>query len=168
MKSIFILLTLITVTCFAQKPCEKDPVYNQFDFWIGEWNVYDANDKLVGTSKVSEILDNCVVLEEWLSVNNQKGLVYSGKSFNSYNSITKQWQQNWVDNIGGTTEYLTGVLSGNEMQFISRPFLVGNIKNIRRLTFYKLNNGFVSQFGEISTDEGKTWTIEFDFEYREK
>ena len=95
-------------------------------------------------------------------------MVYSGKSFNSYNSITKQWQQNWVDNIGGTTEYLTGVLSDNEMQFISRPFLVGNIKNIRRLTFYKLNNGFVSQFGEISTDEGKTWTIEFDFEYRKK
>ena len=168
MKSIFIFLTLITVTCFAQKPCEKDPVYNQFDFWIGEWNVYDSNDKLVGTSKVSEILDNCVVLEEWLSVNNQKGLVYSGKSFNSYNSITKQWQQNWVDNIGGTTEYLTGVLSDNEMQFISRPFFFFFLNNIRRLTFYKLNNGFVSQFGEISTDEGKTWTIEFDFEYRKK
>ena len=43
MKHAFLLFTLISVTCFAQKPCEKDSVYNQFDFWVGEWNVYAKN-----------------------------------------------------------------------------------------------------------------------------
>jgi hypothetical protein len=55
------------------------------------------------------------------------------------------------------------------MQFISRPFSAGkNILSIRRLSFYNLDNGKVRQFGEISSDEGKTWTVEYDLEYRKK
>lgn len=169
MKYAFLLFTLISTTCFAQKPCEKDSVYNQFDFWVGEWNVYAKNGQLAGTSKISEILDNCVILEEWTSVGAQQGLVFSGKSFNSYNALTKQWQQNWIDNTGGTTEFLTGSFSNNMMQFLSRPFSNGkNILSIRRLSFYNLENGKVRQFGEISSDEGKTWVVEYDLEYRKK
>jgi len=39
---------------------------------------------------------------------------------------------------------------------------------MRRLTFTKLNNDKVRQFGERSDDEGKTWTTEYDLEYRRK
>ena len=110
-----------------------------------------------------------MILEEWTSVGAQQGLVFSGKSFNSYNALTKQWQQNWIDNTGGTTEFLTGFFSNNVMQFLSRPFPNGkNISSIRRLSFFNLKDGKVRQFGEISSDDGKTWTTEYDLEYRKK
>jgi hypothetical protein len=67
MKYTFLLFTLISLSCFAQKPCNKVSVYNQFDFWVGEWNVYGKNGQLARTSKITEILDNCVILEEWTS-----------------------------------------------------------------------------------------------------
>lgn len=168
----FTLLTglfLFSAFAFAQKPCDTDPVYNQFDFWIGEWDAYATNGNLAGHSKITKILDNCVILEEWTSAGAQQGLVFSGKSFNSYNSATRQWQQNWIDNTGGSTEYLTGHYENDVMYFVSRPFTgKKGITCIRRLTFFKLKDGKVRQFGEISTDDGKTWTAEYDLEYRPK
>jgi hypothetical protein len=39
----------------------------------------------------------------------------------------------------------------------------------RRLRFYNLGADTVRQFSEGSTDDGKTWTVEYDFTYnREK
>ncbi|RXR16247.1 hypothetical protein EQG63_11515 [Flavobacterium amnicola] len=169
MKHYFLLLFgTITLSTFAQKPCESNPKYNEFDFWIGDWEVYGKKG-LAGHSKITKILNNCIVLEEWTSANAQQGLYFSGKSYNTYNAATEQWQQTWVDNAGGTTEYLTGKFENNAMQFLSRPFKNNNNGiSIRRLTFYKLENGFVRQFGEISNDDGKTFTPEFDLEYRNK
>lgn len=167
-KLLSLLLVFITTISFAQKPCESNPKYNEFDFWIGEWEVYGKNGNLAGTSKISKILDNCVILEEWTSVTPQKGLTYSGKSYNTYNSASGQWQQTWVDNSGGTTEFLTGKFENNSIQFLSRPFNNNKQISIRRLTFYKLDNGNIRQHGEISTDDGKTFTNEYDLEYRKK
>jgi hypothetical protein len=39
---------------------------------------------------------------------------------------------------------------------------------MRRLTFTKLSNDKVRQFGERSDDGGTTWTTEYDLEYRRK
>lgn len=162
-----LLITFFSISLFAQKPCESNPKYNEFDFWIGEWEVYGPKG-IAGHSKISKILDNCIVLEEWTSANPQQGLFFSGKSYNTYNSATGQWQQTWVDNTGGTTEYLTGKFENNNMQFLSRPFNSGKNISIRRLTFYQLENGYVRQLGEISNDEGKNFSTEYDLEYRKK
>jgi hypothetical protein len=66
------------------------------------------NGQKAGDSKISLILDSCIVLEEWTSATISQGIRYAGKSFNTYNSATKQWQQTWVDNVGGSNEYLEG------------------------------------------------------------
>ncbi|MFC4816935.1 nuclear transport factor 2 family protein [Flavobacterium sp. GCM10023249] len=161
------LLSFLSISLFAQKPCESNSKYNEFDFWIGEWEVYGPKG-IVGHSKISKILDNCIILEEWVSANSQQGLIFSGKSYNTYNAASGQWQQTWVDNTGGTTEYLTGKFENNSMQFLSRPFNNGKNSSIRRLTFFKLENGYVRQLGEISNDEGKNFSTEYDLEYRKK
>ncbi len=165
---LIIFLLLCCKLTFAQKPCDKDPIYNQFDFWLGEWEAYDLKGNIAGYSKITKILDNCVVLEEWTSAGAQQGLVFSGKSYNTYNAASKQWQQNWVDNTGGTTEYLTGYFENNAMHFASRPFTLNGKMALRKLTFYKLENNKVRQHGEVSFDDGKTWTTEYDLEYRNK
>lgn len=163
------LLFLNLVTSAQQSPCESDPVYRQFDFWIGDWEVYDLRNNKAGDSKISTILNSCVLLEEWTSSNTQKGVVYSGKSFNTYNAATKQWQQTWVDNTGGSNEYLTGKFDNTKIEFLSAPFpLSKDTMAIRRLTFYNLSDQKVRQHGEISKDKGITWKTEYDLDYRRK
>ncbi len=156
-------------TVFAQKlPCSKPP-FRQFDFWIGEWEVYGVKGAKAGDSKISLMLDSCVILEEWTSAGAQQGLIYTGKSYNSYNAATRQWQQTWVDNTGNTTEFLRG--EGSEGKIIYYADKVGGTDGktfMRRLTFTKLSNEKIRQFGERSDDGGTTWTTEYDLEYRKK
>ena len=161
-------LIFFGLSVFAQKPCSK-PEFRQFDFWIGEWEAFGLKGQKAGDSRISLILDSCVILEEWTSANAQQGLIYTGKSFNSYNAATRQWQQTWTDNTGNTTEFLRG--EGGEGKVILYADRVTGPKGEtykRRLTFTKLDNDRVRQFGELSMDEGKTWTAEYDLEYRRK
>lgn len=170
MKKIFLTAIFIAYlqSLTAQKPCSL-PVFRQFDFWVGEWEAYGPKGNKGGDSKISIILDSCIILEEWTSANVQQGLRYAGKSFNTYNTATKQWQQTWVDNTGGTTEYLRGDGSDGKIIFFADK-VVGPQGKVfmRRLTFTKLNNDKVRQFGERSDDGGITWTTEYDLEYRRK
>lgn len=146
------------------KPCSTDSIYRQFDFWIGDWEVFGPKGK-AGDSKIERILDSCVILENWNSA--RQG--YSGKSFNTYNASTKQWQQTWVDNSGGSTEYLRGQAGKDVMVFYADDNIGTNGKKfLRRLSFYKLSSDKVRQHGERSDDEGKSWTTEYDLEYRRK
>ncbi|WP_462221929.1 hypothetical protein [Ferruginibacter sp.] len=167
-------ILLIAVACYsnilqAQKlPC-SNPVYRQFDFWVGEWEAFDNNGKKVGDSKISVILDSCIILEEWTSASIQQGLRYAGKSFNTYNAATKQWQQTWVDNAGGSNEYLQGKFENNQIIYSSTPFNFSkDTIAIRKMTFTNLGPNKLRQHGEISKDNGATWSTEYDLEYRRK
>jgi hypothetical protein len=170
MKKILPLLLFI-ISCKevnAQKPCSK-PAFRQFDFWIGEWDVFGKKGNKAGDSKITVLLDSCVILEEWTSAGTQQGLVYSGKSFNSYNAATKQWQQTWTDNTGNTTEYLRGEgVSGKIIYYADKVAGSNGKEFMRRLTFSKLTDNKVRQFGERSDDGGITWAAEYDLEYRRK
>lgn len=127
------------------------------------------NGKKAGESKIELILDSCVILENWKSANAINNFQYAGKSFNTYNTLTKQWQQTWVDNAGGTTEFLEGNYKNNKMIFKTKPFhTTGDTIAIRRLTFFNLGADKVRQFAEISKDDEKTWSTEYDLEYRRK
>jgi hypothetical protein len=167
-------ILLIAVVCYgnilhAQKlPC-SNPVYRQFDFWIGEWEAFDTNGKKAGDSKISIILDSCIILEEWTSASIQQGLRYAGKSFNTYNAGTKQWQQTWADNAGGSNEYLLGKFENNQIIYSSTPFNFSkDTTAIRKMTFTNLSPGKLRQHGEISKDNGESWSTEYDLEYRRK
>ena len=168
-KYLFLIASILCLqTVFAQKPCSK-PAFRQFDFWIGEWEAFGKKGNKAGDSKISVILDSCVILEEWTSTGAQQGLVYSGKSFNSYNAATKQWQQTWTDNTGNTTEFLRGEGTDGKIIYYADKVIGPDGKTfMRRLTFTKLSDDKVRQFGEISTDSGATWTAEYDLEYRRK
>lgn len=173
MKKIIALIALSTVigVAIAQKgklPC-SNPVYRQFDFWIGEWEAFGLNGKKAGDSKISLILDSCIIFEEWTSASLQQGLRYAGKSFNTYNATTKQWQQTWVDNTGGTNEYLQGKFENNQIIYLSTPFKFSkDTMAIRKMTFTNLSADKLRQLGEISKDNGVSWTTEYDLEYRRK
>jgi len=171
MKSILLMLAVLcSANVSAQKgPCSSNPVYRQFDFWIGSWEAYGTNGKKAGDSHISAILDSCIILEEWTSANAQQGLIYKGKSFNTYNAVTHQWQQTWVDNVGGSTEYLEGKFADNKMVFLTKPFAYSkDTMAVRRLSFFNLAPDKVRQLGEISKNNGTSWSTEYDLEYRRR
>jgi hypothetical protein len=169
-RLLLLLVLTSSIFSYSQKtPCTSDPIYRQFDFWIGNWEVYSKNGKKAGDSRIEIILDSCIILENWKSASSRNGLYYAGKSFNTYNSSTKQWQQTWVDNMGGTTEFLEGHYDNNQMIFLTKPFEFSkDTLAIRKLTFYNLEPNKVRQHGEISKDNGLTWVTEYDLEYRRK
>ncbi len=164
----FCTVVLFTINGFAQKPCSS-PAYRQFDFWIGEWDVFAPNGNKAGDSKISVILDSCIILEEWTSASVTQGLRYEGKSFNTWNRVTRQWQQTWVDNTGGSTEYLEGKFDDQKIIFLTTPFrFAKDTMAIRKLTFFNLSKDKVRQLGEISKNNGLNWQIEYDLEYRRR
>lgn len=165
---LYIISTCFFITAEAQnKPCSK-PEFRQFDFWLGNWEAYGVKGAKAGDSRISIILDSCVILEEWTGTPNQ-GFTYTGKSFNSYNAASKQWQQTWADNTGNTTEFLRGEGSnGKVVYYADKVTGTKGESFMRRLTFTKLSNDKVRQFGERSDDGGKTWSTEYDLEYRRK
>ncbi len=167
----FLILNFLAFTAKAQTgtvPCSK-PEYRQFDFWIGNWEVFALNGKKAGDSRISLMLDSCVIYEEWTSTTLQQGLRYAGKSFNTYNVTTKQWQQTWVDNAAGSNEYLQGKFENNKIIYISTPFAFSkDTMAIRKMTFTNLGPDKVRQHGEISKDKGLIWSTEYDLEYRRK
>jgi len=168
MKHYIPILTCL-VLCFVAKaqptqhPCSANPVYRQFDFWIGKWEAFGPGGKKGGDSKIELLLDSCIILENWTST--QGG--YMGKSYNTYNTSTGKWQQYWVDNKGGITEYFNGHFEKDRMIFetanVKQP--AGGYK-IMKMTFYNLGPDKVRQHGESSVDEGRTWKTDFDLEYR--
>lgn len=170
--SISLLLSLIQLSSYSQTapklPCSR-PEYRQFDFWIGEWEAFGKNGQKAGDSKISLILDSCIILEEWTSASVNQGIRYAGKSFNTWNTDTKQWQQTWVDNVGGTNEYLQGKFEDNKIIYTSSPFPVSkDTMAIRKMTFTNLSPEKLRQHGEISKNNGISWTTEYELEYRRK
>jgi tetratricopeptide (TPR) repeat protein len=155
---------LVALSQRAAEPCkdaQANPQYRQLDFWVGEWDVYSGKQK-VGESSVQLILKDCVVFENWSDL--QGG---TGKSFNKYNNLTKQWEQFWVAD-SGTTNYFKGSLVDGVMSYtVELPTPSGG-KFTRHLTFTPLPEGKVRQLSERSSDGGKTWSTEYDFVYVKK
>ena len=159
MRKLFLCITgsfFITAAQAQKLPC-SNPVYRQFDFWIGQWEAFGLDGKKAGDSKISLILDSCIIFEEWTSASLQQGLRYAGKSFNTYNATTKQWQQTWVDNVGGTNEYLRGKFENNQIIYYSTSFKISkDTMAIRKMTFTNLSADKLRQHGEISKDNSTT------------
>ncbi|MDT7602231.1 MAG: hypothetical protein QOF61_228 [Acidobacteriota bacterium] len=137
----------------AQKPCMFDAGYRQFDFWIGEWDVF-VQERKVGTSNTKVLQNGCIIEENWATP------LQTAQSFNFYNPVTKKWHQSYMDSNGGNYmmdgEYRDGALRFEG--FIYSP--QGQVPV--RMTFYNLEPGKMRQTSETSTDGGKTWTQGWD------
>ena len=152
---------LVRKSDLAVNPCKASPEFRQFDFWIGDWDVKNPQGVPSGSSNIQLILGQCIILENWTG-----GSGSSGKSFNIYDANDKKWHQTWVDDKGTFTHYIGGLVDGR-MVIVADTIVTGK-KTLAKMTFSKLENGDVRQFGESSTDDGKTWTTSFDLIYSRK
>lgn len=141
-------------------PCENDPGYRAFDFWIGEWQVETPNNPTKSASSIQKILGGCVILENWYGGGMNAGPGTTGKSMNYYTPATGKWKQVWVYDTGAIAEY-EGEVRDGAMHY-KREFEQGQAHAVARMTFTPIEGGKVRQLIEQSLDEGKTWTTQFD------
>ena len=146
------------------KTCENTPEFHQFDFWVGEWNVFNPQNQKAGESRIEKILKGCIILENWTG---RTG--YEGKSFNHYDAQKNKWYQYWIDENSNVINF-EGKYDPQEKAIVFYSYDHAKDENpfIRRLTFFNINKDTVRQFSQRSTDNGKTWTVEYDFKYVRK
>ena len=147
----------------APTPCMTDSNARRFDFWVGEWDVTPGKDTtVVGHSVVEIVSGGCALLENWTASNGSQG-----KSLNSYNTSLEKWQQYWVGQNGGVTEYRDSHWDGATLVFQAHS---RNSKGSfeQRLSFTPVDSNTVRQLGEISTDGGSTWSVGYDFYYHRR
>jgi hypothetical protein len=152
------LVALAGEVAVAQTPAPpaacQTPEHRQFDFWLGEWEVFLPNGKKAGDSRIESIAAGCALLENWTGTGG-----FSGKSLNSYDGTDKRWHQSWVDSTGSRLE-LAGAYADKRMVLSSAP---GG--TVQRIAWSVNDDGSVRQLWEATEDGGKTWTVQFDGRY---
>jgi hypothetical protein len=145
-------------------PCAA-PEHSQFDFWVGEWDVYpNGANQQVAHSRIEKLYSGCAIRENWMPLRGA-----GGGSLNSYNPATKTWHQTWIGSQPGHVQFyggfakdkmvLTGMWAG-----VNGPGQDALI----RMSYTPQPDGSVRQHGEQSTDHGLTWSTNFDFIYRKR
>jgi len=147
-------------------PCLTRPEARQFDFWIGEWEVYNNSypNHRVGTSKIESISGGCSILENWEAFQ----MANSGKSQNWYDPNTKKWTQLWIGSGGGAQYFTDGEYKDGAMRFKYTSPGQGGAMVTGNFIFYNLGPDKVRQFQDVTNDGGKTYQVVYDFIYIRK
>jgi hypothetical protein len=134
---------------------------HDFDFWIGDWEVFGPEGNLVGTNTVTAMFGSGGLHEHW---HGNSGV--EGRSLNAYDEARGVWHQTWVDSTGGVL-LLDGGLQGAAMILEGRAPSGDDPARMdaQRITWTQ-EAGEVRQLWETSADDGATWTVAFDGRYR--
>lgn len=143
------------------RPCEYDERYNQLDFWLGDWNIYDQYGTLIGTNHIAKSEKGCLITENFKA----KWTDMTGFSMNYFNIADGKWHQDFMGSGGGVTyfdgQYHEGgiLFMGNSVNPQGQGFMV-------RMLIKPNEDGSVVQTVENSNDAGKTWNRSFFGHYK--
>jgi len=130
---------------------------NQFDFWLGDWDVAWGDDGK-GTNRVERILDGKIIQEKFSAPDLQ------GMSVSSYDPERNLWCQTWVDNNGTYLDF-TGTLGDGKM-ILSRDAIVKGQACKQRMVWYDIRGDTLEWNWERSDDDGDTWRVLWQIHYR--
>ena len=145
------------------RPCVYNEKARELDFWVGNWDVYNKAGQYAGSNRVERELAECVIHENWTS----PGDGLNGQSFSTYDPVIDKWRQTWVDNQGATYQFVGEIVDGAMVFNRESEDAEGNVI-LTRMTLAPLEDGKIHQFGQNSTDDGRTWTTNFDLIYMRK
>ena len=145
-----------------ENPCKQEGPYDDFDFWIGEWDVYVGGVKRADSSITREF-NGCLIRERY---SNATG--FQGESLNYYDPETDAWKQNWVDRTGGIVRYTGRSPSRDVMQMSGANTNYRGETQLAEVTWTRNSDGTVHHVIEQSTDNGETWSVYFDGIYVKK
>jgi len=166
-KNHVVLLIILTsvLHSFAQNdstcPCCSEN-HKAFDFWVGNWTVYNTSGKLIGTNKVIKLQGGCVVQENWKASNGTN----TGTSYNFFNSTYSTWNQVWISNTGNVLN-LKGNINKNGSMVLKSKLLQGSKGSYyNQITWSKNGNGTVTQRWDILNENGEPLGKAFEGIYK--
>ena len=145
------------------------PEHRQFDFWVGRWDVYRTGETILRAhSLIEKLYGGCVIREHWTPLRTATaGSLTGGGNLNHYDTVQRRWHQTWMDSSNARVVFEGGLVDGRMVitGFWSNANGPGK-DGLVRMTYSRLDGGAVRQFGEISSDDGLSWSPFFDFTYR--
>lgn len=129
---------------------------NQFDFWLGEWDVTWGDDGK-GTNRIERILDGKIIQEDFSAPD------LHGISVSSYDPERGLWCQTWVDNNGAYLGF-TGKFEDGKM-ILGRDAIVKGQACKQRMVWYDIQDNKLEWNWERSDDGGETWRLLWQIHY---
>jgi hypothetical protein len=142
-------------------PCAPRARRHQFDFWIGQWDVFDARGRNLGTDRVESAEGGCAIRESWTDAAGG-----TGESLTYYSRLTALWRQVWMDPTGQQQDLSGEVVDGAIV--LRQITYSGGLKSILQVTYAPLPDGTVRQLAQRSVDEGQTWNALSDLVFKPK
>lgn len=164
LRTLLFSLFFLPLLSFAQTDCACcTPAHQQFNFWVGDWNVYNTDGDLVGENTIVKLEDNCILNEHWRGT---KGS--TGRSYNYYDKKTEMWHQLWIDNKGGNLK-LSGKASPGKMILKSEltPNKEGKLY-YNQISWTLNGDETVTQTWEYYSEDHKLLGLAFKGVYRKK
>lgn len=92
-----------TGTAFS--PACDDEAHAGFDFWLGDWQVFDARSgELAGFDRIARTLDGCAIRQQWFQFNDEFRPDGAASRLRGESLIAPmhdgRWRQSWVDTSG--------------------------------------------------------------------
>lgn len=144
----------------AKPPKCATPEYRQLDFWVGDWDAFDADEPNtpIARTHVTPMVDGCALREIYEQVD---GL--HGESFSAYEGGSGQWRHSWVSNRGGVMvldgHFTNGAMAmSGEDRSGAKPRLIRDV--------WTKSGDTVREAATFSSDGGKTWQPLFDVLFR--
>jgi hypothetical protein len=137
----------------------SDQPENQFDFWLGNWDVTWGDDGKA-TNRIERILDGKIIQENFTAPD------LRGMSVSVYDPERKLWCQTWVDNNGTYLDF-TGTFEEGKM-ILSREAIVPGEKCKQRMVWYNIQRDQFDWNWERSDDGGATWRRLWQIKYIRK
>ena len=133
--------------------------HRQFDFWIGEWDVFTPDGKQAGRNRIERVENGCALQENWTGAEGS-----TGRSLNAYWRGDGRWHQFWVGG-GGLVMHLSGRFEGRTLVLQGAIERGSDPPQQQRLSFTNNPDGTVRQLWEQTPDGGATWQVVFDGRY---
>ena len=146
----------------ARSACQAAE-HRQFDFWIGDWDVFGPDGTVVGRNRIEADYDGCVLREHY-----DTGRGYRGGSLNAYDAGRQVWHQTWIDSTG-TLLRLEGGLRDGVMTLEGETIGADGGRTAHRIEWRRQDDGSVRQTWQQRTGEHtgeQDWRIAFDGVYR--
>jgi ketosteroid isomerase-like protein len=146
----------------ATDACKAD-AFQKLAFWVGSWKATAPGGTAAGKNRIERVAGGCAVLEHWDGLYLVDMKRHFARGLHWYDPSMKAWRHVWIDDAGGPLEMVAR--GGEGPGLIYAPVKEPDPKKRTRMTIRPMEDGRVEQFGETSSDYGRTWKETFRLFY---
>lgn len=151
---------MLAATMIRISPSCASPHHREFDYFVGNYTVFNKNGKQIGTDEVTSEMDGCALLEHW------HGRTVQGVGYSAYDETRREWVQTFFQN-DGTVLIFRGNMTKDGMLISGIDYPKPGVTEQNRVLFRRLPDGF-EEYWTVSTDKGRTWHVIFDGFFRRR